>query len=188
MSNLININNIISSLNISDIKQTITLDKISAELSKAISTNKYGMLEVLANSDGLEFFLQIDENSFAVDIKNKFSIPLATGEKITIPVKINPSGVMVPTLPKQNQVSLQPQNEVVIETKEALINKPTLTPIKLQNFFEENIKDVPLDNKTRQQIIQIAKDIEVSIAKIGNMPEKSIDVSNLQKALTFFKL
>lgn len=183
MNNSININNIISLIKPSDIKQTISLDNITSELAKAINTQRYGMLEVLANSDGVEFFLQLGETSFPVELKGNISLPLPIGEKIAIPVKISPTGVMTPETPKQDNMSSLPQPEIVIESKDAWLNKPQLSPIKLQNFIAESTKDTPLDNKTKQQIIQIAKDIEVSIAKIGSLPEKSIDIKNLQNTI-----
>lgn len=183
MSNSININSIISSLNISDNKQTLQLSEVTTELLQAIKIHKSGMLEVLAKSDGMDYVLQLGNKDFSVNIKNDLKLPLEFGEKITIPVKINLSGKIIPDLSCAKEHINIAKPEIVIETKENNVPKPNLTPIKLQNFVEQNIKDFPLDTNTKQQILQIAKDIDVGLAKIGSLPQNEADIKNLQNII-----
>ena len=71
MSNLINLNNIISNQNITDNKQSLQLSEISSELSQAIQQHKSGMLEVLANnSKGFDISLILGDEKFSISLKN----------------------------------------------------------------------------------------------------------------------
>ena len=183
MSNSININSIISSLSISDNKQNMQLSEVTTELLQAIKTHKSGMLEVLAKSDGTDFVLQLGDKDFSVNITNDLKLPLELGEKIIIPVKVNLSGKIIPDLfAAKEQINIA-KPEIVIEAKENNAPKPNLTPIKLQNFVEQNIKDFQLDTNTKQQILQIAKDIDVGLAKIGSLPQNEADIKNLQNII-----
>lgn len=183
MSNSININNIISSLNITDNKQTLQLSEISNELKQAIQTHKSGMLEVLAKTDGLEFILQLGDKNFSINLKNNLNLPLELGQKTEIPVKINSTGKIFPELFLLKEQTGMSKSEIVIETKESFASKPLMTSIKLQNFVEQNIKDISLDNTTKQQLLQIAKDIDVSLAKIGSLPQNEVDIKSLQNII-----
>lgn len=183
MSSLINLNNIISSFNISDNKQTLQLSEISSELSQAIQTHKTGMLEILAKSDGFDFVLQLGDKHFSVNLKNSLLPTMSTEEKILIPVRLNSSGkitVINDIISKTDSFS---KSDIVIETKEGIFQKPTLTPIKLQNFVEQNIKDISVDASVKQKILQIVKDINVSLKTIGGQIDRGIDIENLQNII-----
>ena len=183
MSSSININNIISSIKITDTKPNIQLSEISAELSQAIKNHKSGMLEVLSKSEGLEFILQLGDKSFLLNIKNSPDFILNAGEKINIPVRINLSGKIIPETAEMHKQISTVNSEIVIETKESFTPRISLTPIKLQSFIEQNIKDFPLDTNTKQQIMQIAKDVDINLAKIGELPQKEVDFKNMQNII-----
>ncbi len=183
MSNSININNIISSLNITDNKQTLQLSEISNELKQAIQTHKSGMLEVIAKSEGLEFILQLGDKNFSINLKNNLNLPLELGQKTEIPIKINSTGKIFPDLFLLKEQTGMSKSEIVIETKENFASKPPMTSIKLQNFVEQNIKEFSLDDNTKQQLLQIAKDIDVSLAKIGSLPQNEVDIKSLQNII-----
>ncbi|MBR2921722.1 MAG: hypothetical protein IKC10_00215 [Alphaproteobacteria bacterium] len=183
MSNLININNIIQNLNITNNKQGFQLSEVSTELQQAIQSNKSGMLEVLAKSDGFEFILQLGDKNFSVNLKNKLNLPLEIGQRTEIPVKINSTGKIVPDLFLLKGQTDSIKAEVVVAIKESFNHKPSMTPIKIQNFIEQNIKDFPLDTNTKQQILQIAKDLDVNLAKIGEFPQKEADLKNMQNII-----
>ena len=183
MSNSININNIISNTNITDNKQVLHLSEISEDLLQAIKTYKSGMLEVLSKTDGLDFVLQLGDKNFSINIKNNLSLPIDLGQKIEIPVKFNSVGNIIPDLSTINKPVVNTKPEIIVETKENMASKPNLTPIKLQSFIEQNIKEFSLDTNTKQQIMQIAKDVDVSLAKIGSLPQNEADIKNLQNII-----
>lgn len=183
MNNLINLDSIISGLNITDNKPTLQLSEISAELLQAIKTNKTGMLEILKNFEGFDFILHLDDEAFPVNIKNNISPPMQTGEKITFPIKINRFGNLTIIPQTSKEINILPKFDVVIETKENSFPKPILTPIKLHNFVEQTIKDIPLESNTKQQIIQIVKNIDVSLNSINDSPKNIADVQNLQNEI-----
>ena len=163
MSNLININNIISNLNIADNKQALQLSEISSELEQAIQTHKSGMLEVLAKSDGFEFILQLGDKDFLINLRNKMKLPLELGQKVEIPVKINSKGLIFPESPIIKEQKDSTKSEVIIQTKENITSRPTLAPIKLQNFVEEYInfvkKHISLVDEHNNFVDQQVKDV-----------------------------
>ena len=183
MNNLINLNNIISSLKITGNKQVLQLSEISSELSEAIKIHKTGMLEVLAKSEGFDFVLQLGDKSFPVNLKNNLLTSIPLEDKVIIPVKLNVSGNLTIINDVIKEATDQLKLEVVVETKEGFLQKPNLTPIKIQNFVEQTIKDVPLDRNVKQQIMQIAKDIDVSLKSIGGQITNGVNIENLQNII-----
>lgn len=185
MSNLINLNNIISNQNITDNKQSLQLSEISSELSQAIQQHKSGMLEVLANnSKGFDISLILGDEKFSISLKNNILLSLGTKEKINIPVKINSSGKITPDLSSfNNKQNVAQQNEIIIKINENLLSKPELTSINLSKFVEQSIGEKNVDANVKQQILQIAKDINVGLKNIGSLPENEANLQNLQNVI-----
>lgn len=182
MSNLINLNNIISSQTFVDNKQFLQLSEISTELLQAIKIHKTGMLEVLANSDGFDFILQMGDNSFPINLKNNIQLQIHVGEKLVFPVKVNSSG-NITVISQDNPNNLSKDNAVIIKTSDIDSTKITLTPIKLQKFIEQNIKDKTVDTNIKKQILQIAKDIDISLKSVGNISQNEVDVQKIQNII-----
>ena len=193
MNNLINLNSIISNLNFSDNKPVLQLSEISAELLEAIKFYKSGMLEAFAKADGgFEFVLQLGDNAFPINLKSNLFEQILTDEKVSLPVKLNSSGQITIVNDVAEKVNNLPKPDVVVEIKENSLFKPTLTPIKLQNFVEQiehqnfegqNIKDIPTLVSVKQQILQIAGDINVSLNSLGKQISNNVNVKNLQNVI-----
>ena len=104
--------------------------------------------------------------------------------KINIPVKINSSGKITPDLSSfNNKQNVAQQNEIIIKINENLLSKPELTSINLSKFVEQSIGEKNVDANVKQQILQIAKDINVGLKNIGSLPENEANLQNLQNVI-----
>ena len=83
--------------------------------------------EALSKSDGFEFILQLGDKNFSVNLKSKLNLPLESGQRTEIPVKINSTGKIVPDLFLLKGQTDSVKEEVTVTTKETFNHKSGLS-------------------------------------------------------------
>ena len=167
------INSIMTNVSANTIEPLI-VENISPQLSEALQKSMVADLELMMTDAKLQTNLDIDNQSFAVEIRGKLPT-LTEGESLRIPVKITSDKRLIiqPTEHLQSAPA-KTINNVEGATKlelnfEKQLKNIQLEPLKLDTVIAAKMEELHIPEPIREQVMAEVPKLQVVISSLGNV-------------------